>query len=272
MWWCIQLPEFIKPSNLSTNLLAFTKRKRQPQAIAFPHLLIEGTSKYMSIIKPLACAVALSFSATALADVSLTIPTNVNLLLANGEQVKQGGGFFSAKNSITLPNGENQIVFRYEPSFTKGGEEVSLASNTIIAKFTATDTQVSFELPQYRSYGVAEKQIDNLKWTLVDGSGKTIATVEDELTKNGMQLGRNYKDEALSYNQAGGKAAITVAAAASVAATSATKAVALQPVAKTSDVASGPADANTAEEMLHFWYKKADKATQERFKNYLNTK
>lgn len=227
----------------------------------------------MSIIKTLACAVALSFSVTALAEVSLIIPTNVNLLLANGEQVKQGGGFFSAKNSITLPNGENQMVFRYEPSFTKGGEEVSLASKTIIAKFSATDTQVSFDLPQYRSYGVAEKQIDNLQWTLVDdGSGKTIATVEDELTKDGMQLGRNYKDEALSYNQAGGKAAIAVATAASVTATSVTKAVAPQPIAKTSDVASAPADANTAEEMLHFWYSKADKATQERFKNYLMAK
>ena len=225
----------------------------------------------MSIIKPLACVVALSFSATALADVSLTIPTNVNLLLANGEQVKQGGGFFSAKKSITLPNGDNQIVFRYEPSFTKGGEDVNLASKTIIAKFNASDTQVSFDLPQYRSYSAAEKQIGNLKWALVDGSGKTISTVEDELTKDGMQIGRNYKDEALSYNQAGGKAAIAVAAA-SVAATSATKAVALQPVAKTSDVASTPADANTAEEMLHFWYNKADKATQERFKKYLITK
>ncbi|MCE2593778.1 DUF2057 family protein [Motilimonas cestriensis] len=225
----------------------------------------------MRIIKPLALAMALSMSAAAQADVTLTVPENVNLLVANGEKVELSSGLFSSNNTLVLPNGENQIVFRYEAAFNKAGEEISAVSDTIIAKFTASDSQASFVLPDYKSYRSAEKNISNLKWQLVDQSGNTIAKVEDKLTKEGMQLGRDYVDEAKDYNQAGGKAAIVLAGGAG-----ASTAIALQKTATTNAQSSAGAntakqvDSGTAEEMLHFWYNRADKATQQRFKDFIN--
>ncbi|WP_434341473.1 DUF2057 family protein [Motilimonas cestriensis] len=225
----------------------------------------------MRIIKPLALTMALSISAAAQADVTLTVAQDVNLLVANGEKVKLSSGLFSSNNTLVLPNGESQIVFRYEPSFTKAGEEISTTSDTIIAKFTASDSQVSFVMPDYKSYRSAEEHISNLEWQLVDQAGNPITKVEDKLTKEGMQLGRDYVDEAKDYNQTGAKAAIVLAGAAG-----ASTAIALQKTATTNPQSNAGAnttkqvDSDTAEEMLHFWYNRADKATQQRFKDFIN--
>ncbi|MEK6212945.1 MAG: DUF2057 family protein, partial [Vibrio fluvialis] len=96
-----------------------------------------------------------------------------------------------------------------------------------------------------------ERSIKSMEWTLRDQQGTAIEVKQDRLIKEGMQIGRDYKQETLEYNMTGGPAAITT-----------------QYVKPTS--ANGSTSDTTAEEMLHFWYGKADAQTKARFKQYVN--
>ncbi|EJL6389914.1 DUF2057 domain-containing protein [Vibrio vulnificus] len=214
----------------------------------------------MNIIKPLTCLLAMSISGMATAAVTLHVPDDVTLFVANGQKAKLSGSLFASSKTIELPNGENQIVFQYEPYFSQGNDRIGVESNVIIAKFSATDTDLNFELPKYRDHRVAEQEIKQMQWQLVDEQGAAVTKSEDKLVKSGMQIGRDYAREAADYNQTGGIAAIGTAVSVAT--------IKPEPVAGVE--AKVKAGDNTAEEMLHFWYDKADDATKARFKAYIN--
>ncbi|MBR9786803.1 MAG: DUF2057 domain-containing protein [Vibrionaceae bacterium] len=219
----------------------------------------------MKLIKPLTCALALAMSSIAFADVTVSVPDDVSVLAANGEKVKLDGGFFASEKTLTLPDGVNQLVFRFAPFFNQGNDRVSIESDVIVTSFTASDSKLALQLPEYRNMRDAEDNIKNLDWKLVDKSGNAIAVKQDKLIKEGMQIGRDYVREVEDYNRTGGVAAIAVAGAM------------VQPMTLPAEIpddmkqarASAKAD-STAEEMLHFWYQKADAETKARFKAYIN--
>ncbi|HFQ4903409.1 DUF2057 domain-containing protein [Vibrio vulnificus] len=214
----------------------------------------------MNIIKPLTCILAMSISGLATAAVTLHVPDDVTLFVANGQKAKLSGSLFASSKTIELPNGENQIVFQYEPYFSQGNDRIGVESNVIIAKFSANDTDLNFELPKYRDHRIAEQEIKQMQWQLVDEQGAAVTKSEDKLVKSGMQIGRDYAREAADYNQTGGIAAIGTAVSVAT--------IKTEPVAHVeTKVKAGD---NTAEEMLHFWYDKADEATKARFKAYIN--
>ncbi|HFQ5211929.1 TPA: DUF2057 domain-containing protein [Vibrio vulnificus] len=214
----------------------------------------------MNIIKPLTCILAMSISSLATAAVTLHVPDDVTLFVANGQKAKLSGSLFASSKTIELPNGENQIVFQYEPYFSQGNDRIGVESNVIIAKFSANDTDLNFELPKYRDHRAAEQEIKQMQWQLVDEQGAAVTKSEDKLVKSGMQIGRDYAREAADYNQTGGIAAIGTAVSVAT--------IKTEPVANVeTKVKAGD---NTAEEMLHFWYDKADEATKARFKAYIN--
>lgn len=194
-------------------------------------------------------------SSAAFADVTLSIPDTINVLVVNDASPKLEGGFFSASKTLTLPDGENQILFQYQPYFDQGNDRVILESDPLVGTFNASNIKLEFALPKYRNENQARKQISHVEWSLIDESGNTLETKQDKLVKGGFQLGRNHQIELAEYNRQGGVAALsTVAATASVATPAPTTQV----------------DSNTAEEMLHFWYNKADAETQARFKAHIN--
>ncbi len=194
----------------------------------------------------------LSFSS--LAAVTLQVPDSIDLLAANEAKPQLDGGLFSSSKTLTLPDGENQIVFRYKAYFNQGDERIVVPSNAIIAKFSATDSDLEFVLPEYQNQQQAQQNIANLSWKLVDQTGLEIGVTQDKLIKNGLQVGRDYAAEAQQYNAAGGVAAFA-APSSSVTPTTA---------------ANAPIAAKDAEEMLHFWYEKADADTKARFKRFVN--
>ncbi len=208
---------------------------------------------------------ALTVSSLASAEVILEVPSDITVLAANQGKAKLEGGLFSSTKSITLPDGENQIVFKYEASFDQGDERNFATSDAIVAIFTATDTTLTFDMPTYRNLRTAEAEIKTLDWGLVDESGKSIAFKEDKLLKDGMQIGRDYVREVEDYNRNGVGVAV-------IATSSQVKPVTLpaQLPAKTNNTQSNATTDSTAEEMLHFWYEKADAKTKERFKSYIN--
>lgn len=223
----------------------------------------------------IAAALLVGCSGLAMADVTIKIPDNVDLLSVNaGDPTTDSSGFFSSGETATLPDGVNQIVFKYEPFFDVNRDERKvIASKAIIARFEATDAELTLNVPTYRDARQAQKNIDNLEWSLTDKNGQVIPVVEDKLIKDGMQIGRDYNREADDYNRNGGVAALTVATTAAVATTTAaaTTAAATTAAQPTTLPATAPAAGdNTAEEMLMFWYNKADAETKARFKEYVN--
>ena len=71
----------------------------------------------MRILKPISIALLLASSQFANADIKLNVPSDVALLAVDMEKPSSSGGFLSSTESVTLNDGEHQIVFRYEPQF-----------------------------------------------------------------------------------------------------------------------------------------------------------
>ncbi|MEH0367436.1 DUF2057 domain-containing protein [Vibrio mimicus] len=208
----------------------------------------------MKPMQRLSCLLALCFAASASAKVTIDIPDTIDLLVVNGSSPKLSGGFFDATKKLELDDGEQQIVFRYSPYFSQGSDRIIIDSDVIIATFDAANQDFTFDMPKYRDAPQATKAIKKMEWQLVDQQGKAIKMRQDRLIKEGMQLGRNFEFETAEYNRKGGIAALT-------------SSIAAQPL--TQQEASNAA-ASAAEEMLHFWYNKADEETKARFKAFVN--
>ena len=201
-----------------------------------------------------------------LANVTIEVPSSadalVEVLAVNEAKPDLDGGFFSSSKTITVPDGVNQIVFKYQLAFSQGNDREFVDSDTIIATFDATDTALTFDMPKFRNTNEAKKGLQNLDWKLVDENQNAINVKQDKLIKDGMQIGRKYPQEAKEYNQKGGIAALTLGASAGAAA------AVVQPVTLPAKIDGNAA--NTAEEMLYFWYEKADAETKQKFKDYVN--
>ncbi|ENM5852841.1 DUF2057 family protein [Vibrio mimicus] len=208
----------------------------------------------MKPMQRLSCLLALCFAASASAKVTIDIPDTIDLLVVNGSSPKLSGGFFDATKKLELDDGEQQIVFRYSPYFSQGSDRIIIDSDVIIATFDAANQDFTFVMPKYRDAPQATKAIKKMEWQLVDQQGKAVEMRQDRLIKEGMQLGRNFEFETAEYNRKGGIAALT-------------SSIATQPL--TQQEASNAA-ASAAEEMLHFWYNKADEETKARFKAFVN--
>lgn len=193
------------------------------------------------------------------AEVNINIPDTVQVLAVNGEKPALEGGLFRANQVLTLADGENQIVVRYLPYFSKGNDRVIVESQAVISKFTTANKELTFEVPTYRNERQAQKQIKQWQLKLVDQQGQSIELVQDVLKKDGLQLGRDYVVESEIYNRTNGVAAIISSTATTPVQVTASKNAQIAKV-----------DSNTAEEMLYFWYQKADKETQAKFKQFVN--
>lgn len=157
-----------------------------------------------------AMALSVFASSQLFAATTLVVPENIKLLAVNMEKPELEGGLFSAEKTIDIPDGTNQIVFKYQPEFEVNDTVRNAYSDVIIAKFDVVDETLQFELPEFKTYRQAQTNISPLEWQLLDSAGNPIALVEDVLVSDGVQIGRNYPQEARNYNIAGGVAGVAV--------------------------------------------------------------
>lgn len=195
---------------------------------------------------------ACGLSFPSLADVTLELPYQAELVLVNG--VAKGGN-----DPLNLPDGVNQIAFTYKDSLRENGDDHLFKSDVIIVKFDATDTAVTLDLPKFRTSQDAKKFNKEPQFALVDNAGNKLAFKQDKLMKAGLQLGRNYEEEITAYNVSGNIAAIAPVVAVTLPAD-------IPAAAKPGD----PQVRNVAENMLNYWYAQADEATRARFKAKIN--
>lgn len=217
----------------------------------------------MHILKPLSAMLLMATSHLAFADITLNIPSDIRLLAVNMEDPETSSSLFSSSETISLADGKNQIVFRYEPTFEENNERVDVSSDVYIATFETANTTLNFSLPEYMDEQEANQSIRNMQWSLVNEDGKKIDVASDKLKKNGMQLGRDYVRESEKYNRKGGIAAIGVV-------TTVLTMPKTQVVSTNNSQADQSQNSTTVEDMLHFWYNKADAATKAKFKAFVN--
>lgn len=208
----------------------------------------------MKFKSSLVAIAALLSSGVTHAEITIEVPESIALLVVNAEKPNVEGGFFSKTKTLTLPDGENQILFRYQPYFTQGSDRTIVESGPIVATFSAANAQLTFNMPSYRNAHDAKAQISDLTWQLTDSNGHALAVEQDKLIKEGMQIGRNFQLELAEYNRTSAPASLQITST-------------IEPTINVSPTTSVE---STAEEMLHFWYNKADQETQDRFKAFIN--
>jgi uncharacterized protein YccT (UPF0319 family) len=186
-----------------------------------------------------------------MADVVINIPSNVELLVVNEEKPIIDGGFFSSTSATTLADGQHQLVFRVKQSFTRGNDKELFSSQPVIGTFSSAQTELSIEIPSFTTSRQAEAFNDQPQWQLMTSEGEVIEAKQDKLVHHGMQIGRDFISEIQTYNQGEGVAIWTG-------------------VITTTTSEQSQSTPTTAEEMLHFWYQKADPETQQRFKDAIN--
>jgi len=143
-------------------------------------------------------------------SVQLRVPDSVDLLSVNMSEPKTEGGLFSSFKSVQLENGITQIVFQYKPTYDVKDEVRKVYSDVIIASFSAENETLTLSVPKYRNYKLAKESISPLQWELLNSHDQVVSVAEDVLKSDGIQLGRDYSEEAKNYNIAGGIASVAV--------------------------------------------------------------
>jgi uncharacterized protein len=200
-------------------------------------------------------------SSAALAEVVIDVPDTVSVLIANGVKPELSGSIFQSGKTLHLADGQQQIVFRFEPYFAQGKNNIGVESDVILGKFQASNQKLVLSMPKYKNLRDAQKNIHSMEWSINDESGHPISLVKDKLLKEGTQFGRNFYTEMVIYNQSN-----KVASVPSFVPGNAFKINATLPKPSTEASHNAP----TVESMLHYWYDLADEQTKQNFKQFIN--
>lgn len=178
----------------------------------------------------------------------------------------------------TLPNGMQQIAFRYQARYRDNGSQNDFISDVIVLRFNASEQDYRLTLPPINSAASAKKF--NLKpaITLTDSSGNTIAFTQDKLIKSGLQIGRDFVQEMAQYNASAAIAAVASSAVITPSLNPVSGATiasdhSSQVISPSADVIEVTAEDITQAEvmrMLDYWYQKANNQTQAEFKAKIN--
>ncbi|HHF0554460.1 MULTISPECIES: DUF2057 family protein [Vibrio] len=222
----------------------------------------------MQLSLKVAMALSIFASTNLYAATTLVVPEDVKLLAVNMEKPDLEGGLFSSEKTIELPDGTNQIVFKYQPTFEINENLKTVYSDVIIAKFDVENEKLKFELPEFKTLRQAQNNISPLDWQLLDTKGQPIALVEDVLESDGVQIGRNYPQESRNYNIAGGIASVAVSY---VTVNQHQQSVSdIEPRVETSDTRTiTVAEDSPMVDVLKTMYQKASPAEKAAFKNWL---
>lgn len=228
--------------------------------------------KHFTFLASLTTITTLLFASQAWADPTLSFPNSAELLVINGKSTE-------ADSPATLREGKNQIVFKYNTSFRQQGQQKRFSSEAIILSFEASNQTYKLKLPKLKSSSDADKFNSAPLIQLSDNKDQAVNYDTDILTKEGLQLGRDYSEEISLYNQTEASAAVgsfaVVQQTAKVqsAETITTTAMPKSPTSKqtTSRSKEIPDQINVGQ-MLDFWYQQADEETRKAFKARIKDK
>lgn len=209
--------------------------------------------------------IAFTFSSSLMADVKLSVGTDISLLAVNGYEV-ESKSFFDNKKSVLLPNGKNQILVQYSAEVKQAGGFEIESTDAHVLVFTAVDQDVVLKAPVIKKLSELHELNRNGTWLLNDSAGNSIEYVSKTLVKDGFQINRNYEQELRKLNESGG--AISIGHRQKLTGFSSESGVTNKPVANDHNNKSN--SINLPETLLRYWYLNADLETRERFKTWVD--
>jgi len=228
--------------------------------------------KHLTLLASLSTIATLLFASQAWADPTLSFPNSAELLVVNGKTTETG-------SPVTLIEGKNQFVFKYNASFRQQGQQKRFSSEAIILSFEASNQTYNLILPKLKSSSDADRFNSIPAIKLSDNKGQAVDYDTDILTKEGLQFGRDYSDEISLYNQTEAGASVASFAIdketsnAHSAAMITTSALPKSPESKqaTTQSKERPDQINVGQK-LDFWYQQADAETRKAFKARIKNK
>ncbi|MEL6092220.1 YccT family protein [Plesiomonas shigelloides] len=157
----------------------------------------------MLIRKTLLCTLIGVSSFTAQAAVNLELPPSLVMIMVNGEEATPDMLKAQLKSpTFVLPDGENQIVFRYENMVRNSGGYEKFASDAYIVKFDASNQNLKLEIPKIENRDEALLFAKKQNYTINNvANNAPIAIAKDVLMSGGFQFVRDFDKELYKYNQ-----------------------------------------------------------------------
>ncbi len=213
-------------------------------------------------------------STSVMADVELSADSGISIIAVNGIEV-ESDSLIGNNISATLPDGINQILVNYSAEIKSSGDLEIETTNPHIIVFNAENDKVQLSAPEITRMSAFDEFDKGQQWTLTDSSGHAIRYQSKPLIKEGFQLGRDYASELQHFNQSDDALSINrfVSINRSSVSSSVNNSVSGNDM---NSFKSGTADrsdsVNLPEELLQYWYLKADAETRERFKAWISNK
>ena len=215
---------------------------------------------------------SLSASTSVLADVKLSAENGIYIIAVNGVEL-ESDSLIGNKLSAQLPNGVNQILVRYSAEIETFGDIEIENSNPHIIVFKAQDNSLKLSAPEIKRMSEFDEFDNGQQWLLTDSAGRSISYKSKPLIKEGFQLSRDYVRELNDFNRSGDELSINYLPSdmRDSAKQAESKSVVIS--YKFSDESiDNKKNVNLPEQLLQYWYLKADAETRERFKDWISDK
>ena len=199
------------------------------------------------------------FSSSVMADIKFSVSPGVSLIVINGIEV-ESSSFFHNNNTLTLPNGINQILVQYSVEIKKSGSLEVETTDPHVLVFNEKDKDISLLVPDIKRFSEFRKFNESKSWTLKDSTGRSIEYLSKPLIKEGFQINRDYERELQKLNESGDEVSIATG----------TSSVGFTHYLNESNKKSNLN--NLPETLLQYWYLKADIETRKRFKSWVRDK
>ncbi|GAA4493027.1 DUF2057 domain-containing protein [Pseudaeromonas paramecii] len=194
------------------------------------------------------------------AEAHFTLPRPYVVYLFDGAPLKKQ--LLSEARQLPLAPGRHQLVVRFENSYKSAGDTDLIAGEPLVVDFTVKGGEaltLAFDYP--RTLRAAEAFLQTQPVTLVDAAGKAYpAEIKVMPKKEGLQIGRDYKEELMALGWSFDSLPLPQTA----------PALSNQTVTTASSSTQTMGDAgNKTLEALKQWYLQADPATRKAFQHWI---
>lgn len=199
------------------------------------------------MLKP-ALATFLLFSSATYADVTLTLPNNAVLLVVN-EQLPDSNIHKAASDSLTLPDGKNQIVYKLQTIINAGSSQSGkYESKPLVLTFTSQDANLELDVPSIRSTNDARRFDAKHEVTLIEFKGSFESYSNEPLPlPAAFSFDTDFVAAVKAYNEKLDAPIVSKP----------------EPI-ETTELETNATN-NMAQSQLRYWFEQADKDTQQRF-------
>ena len=107
----------------------------------------------------------------AYSSVTLNVPVDIQMLTVNGQDVGFSSFGFDHKETVTLDDGVNQVVFRISKVVADGGSKgTKYTSIPMVATFESSDSNLFIEVPKLTTLSQGSQFNDEPTFSITDGN------------------------------------------------------------------------------------------------------